>query len=53
MLEPAGSGTRVTWGFTSNLGSNPVMRWMGLMFDRWIGPDYEQGLANLKKVAEK
>lgn len=52
-LEPAGTGTRVTWDFTSELGNNPMMRWMGLMFDRWIGADYEKGLANLKKVAEK
>ncbi len=51
-LEPAGSGTRLTWGFSTDLGSNPMQRWMGLMFDRWIGADYEAGLAKLKTVAE-
>ena len=51
-LEPAGGGTRVTWGFTTDLGSNPMQRWMGLMLDRWIGADYEKGLAKLKTVAE-
>jgi hypothetical protein len=32
---------------------NPMARWMGLMFDRWIGADYEAGLAKLKQVAER
>ena len=26
---------------------------MSLMFDRWIGADYETGLANLKVLAER
>lgn len=51
-LTPAGAGTRVTWGFETNVGNNPMSRWVGLLFDRWIGADYEQGLANLKKVVE-
>jgi uncharacterized protein YndB with AHSA1/START domain len=51
-LEPSGAGTKATWGFRSKLhGIAP--RWFGLMFDQWIGPDYEKGLAKLKKVAEK
>lgn len=44
--------TNVTWGFTSDAGMNPVMRWMGLMMDGWVGPDYEQGLGNLKALVE-
>lgn len=51
-LSPSGAGTRVTWGFETKVGNNPVKRWMSLLFDRWIGGDYEQGLANLKKVVE-
>jgi effector-binding domain-containing protein len=31
---------------------NPVMRYMGLMFDTWVGKDYEEGLANLKQIVE-
>jgi uncharacterized protein YndB with AHSA1/START domain len=51
-LEPSGTGTKATWGLRSKLdGIAP--RWFGLMFDQWIGPDYEKGLAKLKKVAEK
>jgi uncharacterized protein YndB with AHSA1/START domain len=51
-LESTGPGTKVTWGFTSDLGFNPVARYFGLMFDQWIGADYERGLAKLKSVAE-
>ena len=49
----AANSTKVTWLFENNVGSNPLMRWMGLMFDRWIGADYEKGLARLKGLAEK
>lgn len=51
-LEPYGAGTRVVWVFDTDVGNNPLQRWMGLMFDRWIGKDFETGLASLKKVAE-
>lgn len=51
-LMPEGQGTKVTWDFDSGLNS-VVERWFGLMFDRWIGADYEKGLANLKTLAEK
>lgn len=49
---PAANDTKVTWGFKSLL-RNPLERWMGLLFDRWIGADYEKGLAKLKALAEK
>ena len=51
-LQPAGDGTQVTWGFTTDAGMNPMSRWMGLMMDRWVGADYEKGLAKLKAVVE-
>lgn len=51
-LQAAGDGTRVTWGFDTDLGVNPIARYLGLMFDTWIGADYEQGLANLKELLE-
>lgn len=51
-LSPVDSGTGVTWGFKSQL-NGLVERWMGLLFDRWIGADYEKGLAKLKALAEK
>lgn len=47
-----GGATDVTWGFSTDLGNNPVSRWMGLMMDDWVGGDYEKGLANLKALVE-
>jgi hypothetical protein len=51
-LVPSETGTMATWGFRSDLKGIPE-KWFGLMFDRWIGPDYEKGLAKLKTVAEQ
>ncbi|WP_170360968.1 SRPBCC family protein [Ruegeria arenilitoris] len=51
-LAPEGDQTKVTWGFESDLGINPMARWMGLMMDKWVGGDYEQGLSNLKALVE-
>lgn len=51
-FEPTGQTTKVTWRFNTDTGYNPIMRWIGLMFDRWIGPEYEKGLANLKAQVE-
>ena len=52
-FEPAEGGTKVTWGFDSDLGMNPISRYFGLMFDSMIGKDYESGLSNLKAIVEK
>ena len=52
------NATRVTWSFDSDLteGMNFfnsfLARYYGLLFDRWMGGDYEAGLANLKQFAE-
>ena len=45
-------GTQVTWGLNADMGLNPIGRWMGLMMDRLVGPDYEAGLANLQDLIE-
>ncbi len=52
-IEPSGEHTKIVWGFDTDLGLNPVSRYFGLMFERWIGPDYESGLAKLKTLAEE
>jgi len=53
-IEPQGEdSTHLVWGFDTDLGYNPISRYFGLMFERWIGPDYEQGLAKLKSLAEQ
>ncbi|HQV30935.1 MAG TPA: SRPBCC family protein [Calditrichia bacterium] len=51
-LTPYGNGVRATWYFSSEMGY-PFGRIMGLMMEKFLGPDYEKGLRNLKRVAEK
>ncbi len=45
------NSTRVTWGHYSLLGY-PVERFFGLYLDKMLGPDFEQGLVNLKQLSE-
>jgi hypothetical protein len=52
-IEPLEDGSRVTWAFDTDLGSNPFARYMGLAYERFIGADYERGLAKLKQLAER
>ena len=49
--EAHGSGTRVTWTVTSDMGFNPVFRIFGLFMDRMLGKTYELGLKNIKALA--
>ena len=51
-LAKEGGKTKVTWSFESEL-DGVFMRYMGLMFDGMIGPDYEAGLADLQAIVEK
>lgn len=51
-LEPDGGTTKVTWAMS---GPQPIFaRVMSLFinFDRMIGRDFDEGLANLKTIAE-
>ncbi|HEX6075394.1 MAG TPA: SRPBCC family protein [Micromonosporaceae bacterium] len=53
IIEPEGSGSRVTWSMT---GRNTLMtRVMGVFtsMDRFVGPDFEKGLARLKATTER
>lgn len=51
-------GSRVTWGFDTDVSEGQgffgalLGRYFGLMLDRWVGADYEKGLAALKVYAE-
>ncbi len=51
-LKPEGTGTSATWGFKMKL-DGMMDRWFGLLMERFIGPDYDKGLAKLKALAEK
>lgn len=46
------SSTKVSWIMESDMGMNPIGRIYGLFMDKKVGPDFEKGLANLKKLAE-
>ncbi len=50
-FEPATNGTKVTWMIEGNLGY-PVERIFGLFMESMLGPTFEKGLANLKRVSE-
>ena len=50
-LSPEGNGTRVVWSDEGDLGYTPLNRWFGLFLDKLIGPDFEAGLAKLKRTA--
>ncbi len=51
-LTPEGDAVNVTWGFDTSFGMNLVGRYFGLMMDGFLGPQYEEGLAGLKSLAE-
>lgn len=52
-LRPDGEGTEVVWRMAGRSGLNPFMRWMNLFMDGIVGRDFEEGLGNLREVAEK
>jgi len=51
-------GSRVTWGFDTDVTEGQgflgglLGRYFGLFLDRWVGADYENGLASFKVFAE-
>lgn len=46
------NGSTVTWSLDVDFGYHLPGRYFGLFFDQLVGPDYELGLSNLKKLAE-
>lgn len=53
VLAQDGNATRATWHFETDLGWNPFARYFGLFIERQVAPDFEKGLAGLKKLAEQ
>ncbi len=51
-LTPDGEGTKVVWAMDADMGASPLNRWFGLLLPKFIGPDYEKGLANMKPLIE-
>lgn len=52
IIEDAGNGSTVTWTFDGDMGNNPIGRYFGLFMEDMLGPQYEEGLSNLKMVVE-
>jgi len=52
-LRAQAGGIEVVWVDAGDLGMNPMNRWFGLILDKLIAPDFERGLANLRRLVEK
>jgi len=52
MIESTSEGSRVTWGLMVDAEGSIIGRYFGLLMDRMVGPEYEKGLDNLRKIAE-
>jgi len=57
-IDETRQGVQLTWGFDTDLlegqgwFAGVLARYFGLFFDRWIGADYEAGLARLEAFVE-
>jgi len=51
-LTEAEAGTTVNWQYASDFGRNIFGRYYGLLLEGIVGEDLEQGLQNLKAMAE-
>lgn len=51
-ITPGAGNVRVNWTNEGDLGRSPINRWFGLVMDRFVGADFDAGLANLKRLAE-
>lgn len=45
--------TQVSMTMEGDLGRSPMYRWFGLFMNKLVGPDFEAGLANLKRISEE
>jgi len=51
-FEKTDGGTKVTWSMETDMGMNPVGRYVGLMMDGMVGKTFEEGLNNLDKASQ-
>lgn len=51
-LVPVAEGTEVTWTMRGQMGGVLGLLGRFMPMDRWVGPDFEKGLARLKAAAE-
>ncbi|MFZ6741708.1 SRPBCC family protein [Undibacterium sp. JH2W] len=53
LLEAQAQGTKITWTMQGTSEGNLMMKLFAPFMDKMVGPDFEAGLSNLKKLAEK
>ena len=53
VIAPEGSGSRVTWTMTGKKSLATMVMGIFKSMDKFLGPDFEKGLAQLKATAEK
>ena len=53
LLEAQAQGTKITWTMQGSSEGNFMMKLFAPFMDKMVGPDFEAGLDNLKKLAEK
>jgi effector-binding domain-containing protein/carbon monoxide dehydrogenase subunit G len=46
-LSPEGTGTKVVWSMESDMGMNPIGRYMGVFMKGMLEKQYDEGLARL------
>lgn len=51
-FEPEGEATKVTMGFSSDFGMNPLVRWMGVFMRPEMNKAFEHNLNKIKELAE-
>jgi len=51
-FAPAGTDTKVIFGFGGEVSRNPMQRWLYAYMDKMAGPEFEKNLAGLKKKVE-
>ena len=58
VITPEADGCTVVWSYDADVAAELnffegfLSRYFGLLFDRWVGTNFEQSLANLKAYAE-
>jgi effector-binding domain-containing protein len=52
MFEPAENGTKMTWKFESEMGGNPLNRWIGVMMKGTLEEQFDLGMNKMNSYIE-
>jgi hypothetical protein len=53
VLVPEGLNTKLVWSMNGDVGMNPMFKYVVLFMDKFVGPDFDKGIENLQKLANK